>query len=136
MVLVDRLVEVGDNHVVAEVIVRDDGLFSDDDGMVPAWLGLEYMAQTVAAYSGYYRRCRGEPVGLGFLLGTRYYHCSVDRFRCNMVLEVRAEKILDAANDMSVFACKLRGDGGVVAESTLNVLLPRDADGFLAGKGL
>lgn len=135
MVLLDRVLEVGDSYIVAELEVREDALFANSDRCVPAWLGLEYMAQTIAAYSGYHRKCRGEAIGLGFLLGTRFYECSVGSFPCGVILSVRAEKIIEAANDMSVFDCQLQGPV-ISARSKLNVLLPQDSTKFLAEKGI
>ena len=135
MVLLDRVVEAGEDHIVVELKVRDDGLFSSSDHTVPAWVGLEYMAQAIAAFSGYHRKCRGEEIGLGFLLGTRHYQCSVGCFPCGTGLRVRAEKIIEASNDMSVFDCTLEGDG-INATSQLNVLLPQDSKKFLTGKGI
>ena len=135
MVLVDRVVETGDEHIVVELTVRDDGLFSSPEQTVPAWVGLEYMAQTVAAFSGFHKKRRGESIQLGFLLGTRFYECSVDHFPCGTLINVRAEKIIEAANDMSVFVCTLEGEN-ILATSKLNVLLPQDSKTFLAGKGI
>lgn len=135
MVLLDRVVEAGEHHILVELTVREDGLFSSAGHTVPAWVGLEYMAQAVAAYSGYQRKRRGEAVGLGLLLGTRYYQCSTGGFPCGARLRVRAEKVIEAANDMLVFDCVLEG-GGIRAASRLNVLLPKDFKKFLAEKGL
>lgn len=135
MVLLDRVAEAADDHIVVELTVRDDGLFSGPDHSVPAWVGLEYMAQAIAAYSGYQRKCRGEAIGLGFLLGTRHYQCSVGGFPCGTPLRVTASKVIEAANDMSVFDCRIDGDN-IQARSMLNVLLPQDSKKFLAGKGL
>jgi len=135
MILLDRVVEAGENHILVELTVRDDGLFSGPDRTVPAWVGLEYMAQAIAAFSGHHRKRRGEEIGLGFLLGTRYYQCSAGSFPCGLRLRVRAEKVIEAANEMSVFDCALEG-GGIRAASKLNVLLPKDAKKFLAGKGI
>jgi predicted hotdog family 3-hydroxylacyl-ACP dehydratase len=135
MVLLDRVLEVGDSHIFVELKVREDKLFSSPDHSVPAWLGLEYMAQAIAAYSGYQRKCRGEAIGLGFLLGTRYFECSVGSFPSGARLTVKAEKIIEAANDMSVFDCLLEGPN-ISARSKLNVLLPQDSQKFLAGKGI
>ena len=52
MLLIDRLVSADAEGAVAEVIVPRDGLFLQDAGM-PSWVGLEYMAQTVAAWAGW-----------------------------------------------------------------------------------
>lgn len=135
MALLDRVLEVGESHIVTALKVRDDGLFSGPDQRVPAWVGLEYMAQTVAAFSGYWRKCQGEAIQLGFLLGTRHYQCSMESFACGAALRVFAEKVMDGVNDMSVFDCRIEGEG-LLAEAKLNVLLPGDAESFLRGKGV
>ena len=66
MILLDRVVEIGEEHIVVELKVRDDGLFSSPEHTVPAWVGLEYMAQSIAAFSGYHKKMprRGDCVGL------------------------------------------------------------------------
>ena len=72
MVLLDRVISVEENSLCAEVGIRSDSLFCNADG-VGAWVGIEYMAQAIGAYAGYRARLRGEPVKIGFLLGTRRY---------------------------------------------------------------
>ncbi|MGR8930288.1 MAG: ApeP family dehydratase [Gammaproteobacteria bacterium] len=135
MVLIDRVLEAGEGYIIVDLTVRDDGLFSGSDHTVPTWVGLEYMAQAVAAYSGYQRKRRGLEIDLGFLLGTRYYQCSAGNFSCGARLTIRAEKIIEAANDMVVFDCHLEGDD-VKATSKLNLLVPQDSKKFLAEKGI
>ncbi len=135
MVLIDQVLQANEEFVVVELTVRDDGLFSDSDHTVPAWVGLEYMAQAVAAYSGYQRKLKNQAIELGFLLGTRFYECSVDHFNCGDRLIVRAEKIIEAANDMVVFDCYLSGEQ-IQAQAKLNLLMPSDTQSFLAGKGI
>lgn len=135
MLLLDEMLEAGPNHIAAALTVRDGGLFSTPERTVPAWIGLEYMAQAVAAFSGFHRRRAGLDIDLGFLLGTRYYECSASDFPCGCRLQVFAEKVMDGANDMSVFACRLEGER-IHAEAKLNLFLPRDARAYLAGKGV
>ena len=64
MVLLDRVISVDDDSLLAEVRIRSDSLFCDGDG-VGAWVGIEYMAQAIGAWAGYIARLRGEPVKLG-----------------------------------------------------------------------
>lgn len=135
MVLLDRVLEVEENHIVAELDVRDDGLFPGEQGQVPAWVGIEYMAQTIAAFSGYWRKCRGDAIQLGFLLGTRLYECSGGDFPCGTRLRVYAEMIMESADGMAIFDCRIEGEG-IWAAAKLNALLPRDAESFLRGKGV
>jgi predicted hotdog family 3-hydroxylacyl-ACP dehydratase len=135
MVLLDDVLDIGDGYIVAALAVRDDGWFSEPDGTVPAWVGIEYMAQTVAAYSGYQRRIQGQAVDLGFLLGTRFYECSVGAFPCGATLTVHAAQEIEGYNGMSVFDCRIEGNR-IAAAAKLNVFLPQDSRTYLAGKGL
>src|SRR5688572_26717078 len=75
MVLLDRVICADEESLSAEVSIRSDSLFCTAEG-VGAWVGLEYMAQAVAAYAGYVAHLRGEAVKIGFLLGTRRYDCN------------------------------------------------------------
>lgn len=134
MVLLDKVLCADDASILVQLTVRDDGLFSTHQ-QVPAWLGMEYMAQAVAAFSGYHRKRNGLDIDLGFLLGTRHYQCSVGHFLCGTRLNVRAEKIIEAANDMVVFDCLLQGEN-IEARAKLNLLMPQDSTKFLNHKGL
>ena len=58
MNLLETVERCDDESIVARVRVPDHGLFVGVDG-VPAWVGIEYMAQAVAAWSGARARCRG-----------------------------------------------------------------------------
>jgi predicted hotdog family 3-hydroxylacyl-ACP dehydratase len=71
MVLVDRIVGHDATHTVCAVDVTGSTPFVTDEGRVPAWIGLEYMAQCVAAHAGLEARARGERVRLGLLIGAR-----------------------------------------------------------------
>lgn len=121
MVLLDRVTGFDDNFLSAELAVRDDGLFGDHK-TVPAWTGIEYMAQTVAAYAGMMARRAGEPIKLGFLLGTRRYRSNASEFRVGSLLTVRVDKVMQDGN-LGVFNCRIDG-AGVEAEAMLNVYQP------------
>src|SRR3990167_7880679 len=75
MLLVDTLLEDDAEWVRVEAIVKPDALFLTEQGM-PAWVGVELMAQTVASFAGLKSLAAKEPVKLGFLLGTRRYECT------------------------------------------------------------
>ena len=84
--MLDRLVAADDESLCAEVRVRADSLFLVD-GAVGGWVGLEYMAQAIGAFAGYSARLRGEPVRIGYLLGTRHYECTQPSFALGSRLE-------------------------------------------------
>ncbi len=61
MTLIDRLVEYSPQRSVATVTIERHSRFFAEPNGVPAWVGIEYMAQTIAARAGYEARLRGEP---------------------------------------------------------------------------
>jgi predicted hotdog family 3-hydroxylacyl-ACP dehydratase len=121
MVLLDRIISCDNNSLSAELVVRDDGLL-DNDKTVPAWVGIEYMAQAVAAYAGMMAKRVGEPIKLGFLLGTRRYSSNVAEFKVGSTLTVHVEKIIQSDN-LGAFESMIRGVG-VEINANLNVYQP------------
>jgi predicted hotdog family 3-hydroxylacyl-ACP dehydratase len=130
MILIDHVLRFSAEDIEVQLTVRDGGLFNQADGSLPAWLGIELMAQSVAAYAGCQARLRGEPLELGFLLGTRNFQCNVDRFPLGAELHIHATQSLQDENGMGVFECRLRGPGiDVIAR--LNVFRPPQVASYL-----
>jgi len=130
MVLLDGVERFDDDSVETVLQVRADGLLSAADGSLPAWVGVEIMAQSVAAFAGCHARQAGQPVELGFLLGTRSYQCNVEAFPAGADLRVRAHRSLQDDNGMGVFECHLDGPG-IHAEARLNVFRPPEVASYL-----
>lgn len=133
MVFLDRVVSYDDPRLVTMVDIRP-GIPYFDDGAVPAWIGIEYMAQSVAAHAGFMARQRGEPPSVGFLLGTRSYKCGVSQFPQGKSLQIKVEPLFLEAG-LGAFDCCIDMDGPVAA-ARVNVFQP-DKDGmkdFWAGK--
>lgn len=133
MCLLDRVIAAGDERLSAEVIVAADGLFSHD-GSVGAWVGIEYMAQAVAAWAGWRARQTGEPPRIGLLLGTRRYVCSVARFAAGQCLQVDVERSYQADNGLGQFRCRIHAQGVELATAQLTVFGPKDPSAFLNGE--
>ena len=130
MQLLHRLLEWSDDAVAAEVVVPAHGLFVRDGG-VPAWVGVEYMAQAVAASAGYRARLGGREPGIGFLLGTRRYTCSRELFPAGARLRVEARCELLGDNGLGMFACRIVVDGQEWAAANVSVYEPADARAYL-----
>lgn len=130
MSLLQRIVDHGDEWLVAEIEIGQDSLFADANG-VPTWIGLEYMAQTIAAYAGLQERLVGKPPKIGFLLGTRKYSVNTDYFIPGDTLSIRAELEMIADNGLNVFKCDIQGKD-TQATAIINVFQPDDAEKFLA----
>ncbi len=124
MVLLDRIIAFSEEGLTAELTVRGDQLFSQEP-VVPAWIGIEYMAQSIGAYVGIKSTLAGEPIKLGYLLGTRRYKANIPGFRVGTILSITIKKIMQD-EQLGVFECKIYGqDIEIIAN--LNVYQPPNA---------
>ena len=123
MSLLDTVVHHDDQTIVARVRVAADGPFTGADG-VPAWVGIEYMAQAVAAWSGARARTGGGSPRIGYLLGSRRYEAAVPAFEFGAELEVFAQCELMGTNGLGMFDCRITQDGRVLASGRLSVFEP------------
>ena len=130
MILIDQVLAFDEEQIQTRLTVRAGGLFNREDGSLPAWVGVELMAQSVAAYAGCRARVQGDPVELGFLLGTRKFECNVDHFPLGCELHIHALRSLEDDNGMGVFECHLRGPG-IEAMARLNVFRPPQVASYL-----
>lgn len=121
MVLLDKVTGYDGTSLTAELTVRNDGLLGNEDG-IPAWAGIEYMAQAVGAYAGIRSILAGEPIKLGYLLGTRRYTGNVAAIAVGTPLTVRITNIIQDEK-LGVFDCLIVGDG-IEITANLNVYQP------------
>jgi len=133
MCLLDRAIDGDAESLSCEVTIRPDNLFFSDGG-VDGWVGIEYMAQAVAAWAGWRARLRGEMPKIGFLLGSRRYDCSCSKFRVGETYRVDVHRQFQADNGLGQFDCQIQRDGHTVANATLTVFEPANAGEFLMGK--
>ena len=129
MSLLNRILDYGEEWLRAEVHITPDSMFAETGG-IPAWIGLEYMAQAISAHAGMLERLNGGEPKIGFLLGSRKYLCNTDYFAPGQTLLVKVQLEMLAANGLKVFSCELKGRG-VEASAMVNVFQPDDAEKFL-----
>lgn len=124
MALVDELIEVGETHIHCRVTPSENSLFFDVGARaIPGYVGIEFMAQSIAGWSGYHAWARGESAPIGFLLGCRRYQTDCSAFKESEVLDIHAEQLM-VNNGMAVFSCRIEHQGLVLAISQLNVYVP------------
>jgi len=131
MILIDDVLWFDDEQIRTRLHVRHGGLFNRADGSLPAWVGVELMAQSVAAFAGCQARRKGEPVKLGFLLGTRKYACNVEYFPVGCELHIHARRSLEDDSGMGVFECELTGPD-IHLSARLSVYCPPQSANYLA----
>ena len=134
MALLEQVVSWNGEEIVTSVVIDQSAPFCNGEG-VPAWFGLEYMAQTIAAYAGIKAKELDQAVKIGFLLGTRRYECSKNSFRVGELIRVSAREEVQGSNGLSAFNCCIfDGEDKLVAQANLNVFQPEDPEGFLSGE--
>jgi len=121
--LLDGVEHCDDLGIEARVRVPVDGMFVGDDG-APAWVGIEYMAQAVAAWSGARARAAGGAPKIGYLLGSRRYEAAVPVFPVGAELRVLAQCELMGDNGLGMFDCRIEHGGRVLASGRLSVFEP------------
>jgi predicted hotdog family 3-hydroxylacyl-ACP dehydratase len=133
MRLIDSALEVGPDRALAELTVRaDNPLFVAGKGL-PAYVGLELMAQTIGLIDGMKCYLDGVPAKVGFLLGCRRYTAELNYLREGMRLVISVEMVFNGG-EMFMFECQMAGeDGHVIATANLNVYAPRDPRKFFEG---
>ncbi|MBL4659640.1 MAG: hypothetical protein JKY19_04740, partial [Alcanivoracaceae bacterium] len=92
MLLLDRVLEYGDDWLKAQVEIRKDSMFCENDS-VAALVGIEYMAQTIAAFAGKNDKLINKIPSIGLLLGTRKYDSTVDNFPIGTVLDIHVQEM-------------------------------------------
>lgn len=132
MLLVDRLVDASESHAVGEVLITPASTFFRKGRGVPAYVGLEYMAQTVAAFDGMRRVETGERPAIGFLLGTRRYVSQAKFFLADTLLAVRVDMVFSEGG-MASFDCTIGAFGEDLVTASLNVYRPENGEFAMPG---
>ncbi len=133
MSLLDKIVSYDDNSLRAELTITENSQFYID-GAVPAYVGIEYMGQAIAAFAGVEALNQGSPISVGFLVGARKFASNCSSFTLGTTLHVRVERITEAVDGLSVFSCSIRGDDEAQSEiellANLNVFAPTNVEEY------
>ncbi|VAW58523.1 3-hydroxydecanoyl-[ACP] dehydratase [hydrothermal vent metagenome] len=124
MRLLDDVFDFQEKKLSASVSITSDSEFLNEDNEIPAWVGIEYMAQTIAAWAGITHRNRGNVLKKGYLLGTRKFTAHVTHFSLNSELTIFIEKVYEG-DDLGVFDCSITAADKLLAEASLNVYQPQ-----------
>ena len=117
MILIDAVSEPESGELEATVRISEDCPFFEARLGVPTYVGIEYVAQTVAALAGLRARRSGTEIKLGFLLGARRLHAAKPYFSLGSVLSVRVYPEYEAA-EFAKYRGEISDDSGEVLVST------------------
>lgn len=131
MLLIDSVSRFDRSEIVVRASSSAQAWYADSDGGMPAWIGIELMAQAVAAWVGLCAREAGVAIKPGVLLGCRHYLSQSARFGAGVELSIVARPIYRDENGMGSFECEILADGRAVVDATINVFEPEDFTVFL-----
>ena len=80
MLLLDSVSAFNDETLTAHATVRSDAWYADATGAMPAWIGVELMAQAIAAHVALLAMRDGGKARPGVLLGSRSYQAQKTSF--------------------------------------------------------
>jgi len=124
MILIDAIIDYSESHLTAVVEIKKDTLFVSDEAGVPAWIGVEYMAQSIAAFAGVRDLLKDEPIRVGYLVGTKKYESQIPVFPVGSRLRVNVQEQYQGS-DIGLFQCQIEIDQQVQVEAVLTVHHPK-----------
>jgi predicted hotdog family 3-hydroxylacyl-ACP dehydratase len=131
MLLLDSVLSADERCIVAEASVREAAWYLDERGGMPAWIGIELMAQAIAAHAGLRGRMNGKPPKRGVLLGCRAYRARMSRAAPGTVLKVSAKMTLVDESGFGAYDCMIEHGAAEFAAATLKVFVPDDFEAFM-----
>jgi predicted hotdog family 3-hydroxylacyl-ACP dehydratase len=131
MILIDRMIDATETGSTCEITIGPQTLFLEPAG-VPAFVGIEYMAQAVAAYGGYKSFRVGESVAVGFLLGTPHLKTYCQFFELGQTLQVQVTLVW-GQHELMQFHCTIQDASTrkLLQQAELNVFKPKNLQSFL-----
>lgn len=126
MVLLERIIEVDQDHLIAETTIKADNLLVRQ-GQLPTFMGAEILAQGIAAWAGCKCMQAGKPIGLGYWLGSRRLIQHHPAISVGTTLQIRVKLSIEDASGFGVFDCELvdNATNEVLLSGALNVFRPQ-----------
>lgn len=132
MVLLDHIIEQHGDELSAEITISENSRFFESEyGGVPGWVGIEYMAQAIAALAGIHSKQKNEAIKLGFLLGTRKYNMPGKIFEVGETYQINVKQLYMDDSGLASFDCQILNGDLLCVQAKLNVFETDDAQQIL-----
>ncbi|MCL1075765.1 hotdog family protein [Shewanella dokdonensis] len=133
MILIDSIEQYSDNSLLTNINIHEQSPFFELAlGRVPNYVGIEYMAQSIAALAGVEAELRREPIRVGFLLGSRKLQLHCDGFFSGQQYQTSVRRLYQEESGLAVFDCQILHHGEVIASANVNVFQPQDTAAYVA----
>ncbi|SMG16846.1 ApeP family dehydratase [Paraburkholderia susongensis] len=135
MLLIDAVDAFDETTLSAHASVDPHAWYADADadGAMPAWIGIELMAQAIAAHIALLAIRNGGHARHGVLLGSRSYQALQPVFGSGARLSVHVSELLRGGEGHSAYECTIDAGGVRCAEAVIKVYQPPDFQSFIEG---
>ncbi|MGS0679930.1 ApeP family dehydratase [Shewanella sp. 125m-7] len=133
MILIDQLLSHSHDSLLTQTNISATSPYFDSNlNGVPNYVGIEYMAQSIAALAGVEAHLRDDIIRVGFLLGSRKLKMHISQFELGQSYQTKVTRLYQEESGLAVFDCQILHNQAVVAEANVNVFQPQDAQAYIA----
>lgn len=129
--LLEKVLQADSASITASGQVPPSGWYLEQDKTMPSWIGIELMAQAIAAHIGLENQQRGGPVRPGMLIGCKSFEILAPGLGISEKFCVRAETIYRDDNGFAAYDCVVSGTAGAMAKATLKAYQPENFKDFM-----
>ena len=133
MILISQLLEYSQDSLLTQTDLSTASPYFDPRlNGVPNYVGIEYMAQSIAALAGVEAHLRNDIIRVGFLLGSRKLKMHISQFKLGQSYQTKVTRLYQEESGLAVFDCQILHNQEVVAEANVNVFQPQDTQAYIA----
>ena len=128
MILIDHIVSHQPDSLITQTQISPQSAYFDEilQG-VPNYVGIEYMAQSIAALAGVEAILQGQPIKVGFLLGSRKLQMHQHLFALGQTYRTQVTRLYQEESGLAVFDCQIFHQDTLMAQANVNVFQPADS---------
>jgi predicted hotdog family 3-hydroxylacyl-ACP dehydratase len=112
MKLLEQVESFSELTLMASTQVDGTAWYADAEGAMPVWIGLELMAQAIAAHVALRLRLEHRPAQPGVLLGARRYDVFTQAFACDARLYIDVCETIKVDGGHGAYDCEIRSGSG------------------------
>lgn len=132
MLFIDAVSHFSPEAAICTFQPQRNAWYINREGAMPAWFGIEMMAQSIAVHAALTAKSRGEQPKFGALLGSRDYHCTQPSYIAGAPLTITALQELRDDSGLGAYECRIEAEGQIISRAQLKVFEPESFEQFLA----
>lgn len=129
MILLDAVTACTPTSITCTLNTTSPLLPKTPQGKFSLAVGYEWMAQSIGAFAGITAKKAGQPIKIGFLLGTRRTEFFTEYFCPSQALQCQVN-LIGHFDQLGVFDCEIFADKTVLMRGQIKVYQPDDVEGF------